>query len=191
MCLFTKRGKQSATLVIYKRIKLEPRSCVWRVAYNNFFGTHVNRRMFTGRGERRATQLATNSNNYAHTYLLVILGRQIIGCEKQGNCGQSWICLFIRCPQNNVVAWKENLSSFRLCLRTWWEPEWGMCSCTWPWYDDLCVFAGHKSCADACGPQYTAMLWLLTFQTTLAICPWENILAQTCLALHSIEVRLA
>ncbi len=90
---------------------------------------HVNRRMFTGRGERRATQLATNSNNYAHTYLLVILGRQIIGCEKQGNCGQSWICLFIRCPQNNVVAWKENLSSFCLCLRTWWQPEWGMCSC--------------------------------------------------------------
>lgn len=28
VCLFAKRGKQSATLVIYKQIKLEPRSCV-------------------------------------------------------------------------------------------------------------------------------------------------------------------
>lgn len=164
------------------------KSCVQQLLWNTCWQANVYwKRWKASHSSRYGVKMATNSNNYAHTYLLVILGRQIIGCEKQSNCGQSWICLFIRCPQNNVVAWKEDLSSFRLCLRTWWH----VLMCTWPWYDDLCWFAGHKSCADACGPQYTAMLWLLTFQTTLAICPWQNVLAQTCLALHSIKVRLA
>ncbi len=72
------------------------KSCVQQLLWNTWWQANVYwKRWKASHSSRYGVNLATNSNNYAHTYLLVILGRQIIGCEKQGDCGQAWLDLFV------------------------------------------------------------------------------------------------